>query len=268
MTGRRVLVVLAAAAVAAFLAPVAWIVSLSVRRPADVLAQRLFVEPTLDNYRAVLADDPAFVQGLANSGLVAVGATLLALACGVPAAHALARTEFPGRRGFWRFVLSTRVAPPAAMVIPLYVLFFRLGLLDTRTGLVLLYGAANTSLVVWMMRGFFEEVPVEVEEAARVDGAGPLRAFFEVTLPLAAPGLAATTVMALVTCWNEFLFATMLAGGEARTAPVAIAQYVTFRAVLWGKLAAASLLTALPIVVLVLSVQRQLVRGVLGGRAR
>ena len=160
------------------------------------------------------------------------------------------------------------MAPPAALIIPLYVLYFRLGLLDTRLGLVLLYGATNTSLVIWMLRGFFEEVPVELEEAALVDGTSRIGAFFRITLPLAAPGVGATGVLTLVASWNEFLFATMLAGGDARTAPAAIAQYVTFRAVVWGKLAAASILTALPIVLLVLLVQRHLLRGLTAGAVR
>jgi len=268
MTARRFVAAVGALVAAIFLVPVAWIASLSIRQPADVLSQRLLAPPTLDNYRAVLTDDAAFTAGLANSAVVALGSTALALACGVPAAHALARMRFRGRRGFWQFVLSTRMAPPAALVIPMYVLYFRLGLLDTRFGLVLLYGAMNTSLVVWMLRGFFEEVPVELEEAALVDGTSRIGAFFRITLPLAAPGVGATAVLALVASWNEFLFATLLAGGESRTAPAAIAQYVTFRAVVWGKLAAASLLTALPIVILVLLVQRHLVRGLTGGAVR
>jgi multiple sugar transport system permease protein len=248
-----------------FLLPVAWIAALSLRAPRDVLAQRLLAPPTLDNYRVILIEDEAFLRGLGNSAIVALGATALALAAGVPAAYALARLPFRGRRRFWEFVLSTRMAPPAAMVIPFYVLYFRAGLLDTRLGLILLHGALDTSLVIWMLRGFFEDVPVELEEAARIDGCTRLGAFFRVTLPLAAPGLGATTIFALVASWNEFLFATMLTGGDSRTAPVAIAQFITFRAVVWGKLAAASVLTALPIVAVVLLVQRQLVRGLTSG---
>ena len=243
-----------------FLLPVAWIVSLSLREPRDVLSPRLFTAPTLDNYRAVLLEDEAFLHGLYNSVLVALGATAIGLAAGVPAAYALARMRFRGARRFWEFVLSTRMAPPAAMVIPFYVLYFRAGLLDTRLGLILLHGALNTSLVIWMLRGFFEDVPVELEEAARIDGCGRIGAFFRVTLPLSAPGVGATAIFALVASWNEFLFATMLAGGEARTGPVAIAQFITFRAVVWGKLAAASVLTALPIVGVVLLVQGQMMR--------
>jgi multiple sugar transport system permease protein len=265
VTLRRVFTGLGAAVIALFFVPVLWIVSVSVREPADTLSRRFWTAPTLDNYRAVLTDDPAFLLGLANSAQVAAGSTVLALACGVPAAYALARFRFDGRAAFWRFVLSTRVAPPAALVIPYYVLYFELGLLDTLTGLVLLHGAANTSLVIWMLRGFFEDVPVELEEAARLDGAGRVRTFFHVTLPLAAPGVAATTIVALLASWNEFLFATMLTGSDTRTAPAAIAQYVTFRAVVWGKLAAASVLTAVPIVIFVALVQRHLALGLRAG---
>jgi multiple sugar transport system permease protein len=261
VTPRRIFAGIGAFATALFFVPVLWIVSISARHPRDTLSRRWFTAPTLDNYRAVLTDDEAFTRGLANSAVVALGSTALALACGIPAAYALARFAFAGRPAFWRFVLSTRVAPPAALVIPFYVLYFELGLLDTLTGLILLHGAANTSLVIWMLRGFFEDVPVALEEAARLDGAGRLRTFFHVTLPLARPGVTATAILALLTSWNEFLFATMLTSSDTRTAPAAIAQYVTFRAVVWGKLAAASVLTALPIVLVVLLVQRHLVGG-------
>jgi multiple sugar transport system permease protein len=216
----------------------------------------------------VLLEDEAFLRGLGNSALVALSATAIGLLAGVPAAYALARLRFRGRAAVARFILSTRMAPPAAMVIPFYVLYFRLDLIDTRVGLVLLHGALNVSLVAWMLRGFFQDVPEELEDAARVDGATRIGAFFRVTLPLAAPGVAATAVVALLASWNEFLFATMLAGGDARTAPAAIAQFVTFRAVVWGKLAAASVLTALPIVAAVLLAQRQLVRGLTSGAVK
>src|SRR6185503_16186371 len=156
------------------------------------------------------AEDEAFLHGLYNSSVVALGAAALGLAAGIPAAYALARMPFRGRRRFWEFVLSTRMAPPAAMVIPFYVLYFRAGLLDTRAGLILLHGALNTSLVIWMLRSFFEDVPVELEQAARIDGCSRIGAFLRVTMPLAAPGILATAIFALVASWNEFLFATML----------------------------------------------------------
>jgi multiple sugar transport system permease protein len=251
-----------------FLLPVGWIVSLSLRRPADALSPGLSFDPTLGNYQAVLLEDEAFLRGLANSAVVALSSTAMGLLLGVPAAYALARLRFRGKAGISRFILSTRMAPPAAMVIPLYVLYFRLDLIDTRLGLILLHGALNVSLVAWMLRGFFQDVPEELEDAARVDGATRLRAFFQVTLPLASPGVAATTVFALLASWNEFLFATMLASGSARTAPASIAQFVTFRAVVWGKLAAAAVLTSLPIAAAVLIAQRRLVRGLTSGAVK
>jgi multiple sugar transport system permease protein len=251
-----------------FLLPVGFIVSLSLRRPADVLSPGVLFAPTLDNYRAVLLEDEAFLRGLANSAIVAVASTAMGLLAGVPAAYALARLRFRRKATISRFILSTRMAPPAAMVIPLYVLYFRLDLIDTRLGLVLLHGALDVSLVAFLLRGFFADIPEEIEDAARVDGATRLQAFFRVTLPLAAPGVAVTTVFALLASWNEFLFATMLAGGEARTAPASIAQFVTFRAVVWGKLAAASVLTALPIAAVVLVAQRRLVRGLTSGAVK
>lgn len=268
MSARRAATALSLLVALLFLLPVGWIGSLSLRRPADVLSPGVLFEPTLDNYRAVLLEDEAFLRGLANSAVVALSATAIGLLAGVPAAYALSRLRFRGKAGLARFILSTRMAPPAAMVIPLYVLYFQLDLIDTRLGLVLLHGALNVSFVAWMLRGFFADIPAELEDAARVDGASRLQAFLRVTLPLAAPGVAVTTLFALLASWNEFLFATMLAGGEARTAPASIAQFVTFRAVVWGKLAAASVLTALPIVAVVLVAQRQLLRGLTSGAVK
>lgn len=268
MSARRIAAALGIAVAFVFLLPVGWIVSLSLRQPADVLSPGILFHPTLDNYRSVLLEDEAFLRGLLNSGIVALGSTAIGLFAGVPAAYALARLRFRGKDGVARFILSTRMAPPAAMVIPLYVLYFRLDLIDTRLGLVLLHGALSVSLVTWMLRGFFADVPEELEDAARVDGATRLGAFLRVTLPLAAPGVAVTTVFALLASWNEFVFAMMLAGGDARTAPASIAQFVTFRAVVWGKLAAASVLTALPIMAVVLIAQRQLVRGLTSGAVK
>jgi multiple sugar transport system permease protein len=266
--GHRLSSALALGVALGFLLPVGWIVALSFRRPADVLAGGLLFSPTLDNYRAVLLEDEVFLRGLQNSAIIALASTALGLLAGVPAAWALARLRFRGKEGIARFFLSTRMAPPAAMVIPFYVLYFRLDLIDTRIGLVLLHGALNVSLVAWMLRAFFADVPEELEDAARVDGATRIGAFFRVTLPLAAPGVATATVFSLLASWNEFLFAMMLAGGEARTAPASIAQFVTFRAVVWGKLAAASVLTALPIAAAVLAAQRRLLHGLTSGAVK
>src|SRR4051812_38735385 len=145
MSARRAATALSVLVAFLFLLPVGWIGSLSLRRPADVLSPGVLFEPTLDNYRAVLLEDEAFLRGLANSAVVALSATAVGLLAGVPAAYALARLRFRGKAGLARFILSTRMAPPAAMVIPLYVLYFQLDLIDTRLGLVLLHGALDVS---------------------------------------------------------------------------------------------------------------------------
>ncbi|NLA59110.1 MAG: carbohydrate ABC transporter permease [Firmicutes bacterium] len=255
-----------------FCFPIYWLISMSFKEPADVMSLSMFFRPTLDNYRAILFGisttpgipaprEVTFPNNLLNSLVIGLSATALALCIGTPAAYVLSRFNFKAKKTLSFYILSTRIVPPLGMIIPFYVFFSRLRLLDTRISLIIMYFIMNISLVVWMMRGFFDEIPASLDEAARIDGCSRLAAFWRIALPLTAPGLAATAIFCLLFSWNDFVFAIILAGNKANTAPVAVYSFVTFRQVIWGSLAAAGTLTALPVLVFVLLVQRHLVRG-------
>ena len=264
--GRALLYLTAVAAVVASLAPVYWMLSVSFKTEADQFAvpPRWFVfTPTTAHYgEAFLAR--SFGQYLLNSAVVAVVSTLCAVTLGTLAAYALARFPMRARLGerlsLW--ILSTRMFPPIVTIVPLFLLMRDVRLLNTLGALVVVHTAFNLPFVVWMMRGFFREIPRELEEAARVDGDTRLGALRRVVLPLAAPGLAATAVFCLIVSWNEFLFALALAQTDAAmTLPVGIAGRVTQYEIRWGVMSAAGVVAMTPILVFALAVQRHLVRG-------
>lgn len=264
--GRLFRYLLVGLAVVAALAPVYWMLTVSLKTEAEQFAvppRWLAFSPTLAHYRdAFLAR--SFGRYLLNSAIVAVSSTVCALVLGTLAAYGLTRAEVPRRRAealsLW--ILSTRMFPPIVTVVPLFLLMRDLRLLDTLAALVVVHTAFNLPFVVWMMRGFFREVPRELEEAARVDGDTRLGALRRVVLPLVAPGLAATAVFCLIVSWNEFLFALALAQTDAATTlPVGIAGRVTQYEIKWGVMSAAGVVAAAPILVFALAVQRYLVRG-------
>lgn len=255
-----------AAAVFAALAPVYWMVTISLKSEVDQFAvPPLWVNftPTLAHYRDAFVER-SFGSYLLTSAIVALCSTLLAVTIGTLAAYALARFRLPGRleRRLSLWILSTRMFPPIVTVIPLFLMMRDIKLLDTTASLIIVYTAFNLPFVVWMMRGFFAELPRDLEEAAMVDGDSRLGALVRVILPLVVPGLAATAVFCLIVSWNEFLFALVLTQTDAAmTLPVGIAGRVTQYEIEWGVMSAAGVVAMLPILVFAMAVQRYLVRG-------
>ena len=250
----------------AALAPVYWMMTISLKTEVDQFAvppRWISFQPTLAHYReAFLAR--SFGQYLLTSAFVSVSSTLCAMVLGTLAAYALSWFRLPRRLStrlsVW--ILSTRMFPPIVTVVPLFLMMRDVRLLDTRLSLVIVYTAFNLPFVVWMMRGFFREIPRELEEAARVDGDSRLGALRRVILPLVAPGLAATAVFCLIISWNEFLFALVLTQTDAAmTLPVGIAGRVTQYEIRWGVMSAAATVAMMPILIFALAVQRYLVRG-------
>lgn len=248
------------------LAPVYWMLTISLKSEVEQFAvpPRWFAfKPVLAHYREAFVER-SFGQYLWTSAMVAVLSTVCAMLVGTLAAYALARFRLPrkldARLALW--ILSTRMFPPIVTAIPLFLLMRDVRLLNTRAALVIVYTAFNLPFVVWMMRGFFREIPREVEEAAMVDGDSRLGALWRVLLPLVAPGLAATAVFCLIISWNEFLFALVLTQTDAAmTLPVGIAGRVTQYEIRWGVMSAAGVVAMIPILVFALAVQRYLVRG-------
>ena len=218
---------------------------------------------TLQNYTDVLQGK--FVRALANSTVTATAATVLALMLGVPAAYALSRTRFRGAGLVSLWTLSTRMAPAIAFGIPFFLIYKNLDLIDTRLGLVIIYLTFNLSLVIWMMRAFFDGLPRSLEEAAYIDGAGIVRAFSAIALPLSAPGLATTAIFTFLLSWNDFFYSLLLTRSEAVTAPVAIVNFMNYESWEWGKVTAAATIIMLPVVVLSVVVRKYLVRGLTAG---
>jgi multiple sugar transport system permease protein len=257
---------LAGLAVIAALLPVYWMMTISLKHEVDqfsVPPKWFFFNPTLAHYKDAFIER-SFGQYLTTSAIVAVVSTTCAIVLGTLAAYALARFRLPRklnvRLALW--ILSTRMFPPIVTAVPLFLLMSDLRLLDTTAALIIVYTAFNLPFVVWMMRGFFQEIPRELEEAARVDGDSRLGALVRVVLPLVAPGLAATAVFCLIISWNEFLFAlTLTQTDAAMTLPVGIAGRVTQYEIEWGVMSAAGVVAMIPILVFALAVQRYLVRG-------
>ena len=260
-------VVGASAALFVLLAPLA-VALLGSLRPEDRLfAGSLFewAPPVLDHYRAVFQERGLLIP-LRNSLVVAAATTLLCLGVGAGCAYALARLRFRGRSAVLAGVLATTLFPQISLVSPLYLLLRSLGLIHSFPGLVLPYLTFALPLCIWLLTAVFRDLPPELEEAARLDGAGRVRVLVEIVLPVAFPALAAVGIITFVTCWNEFLFAlSFTLGPERQTLPVAIALFRGQYQVPWGEVLAASTVATLPVAVVVLAFQRRIVRGLVSG---
>ena len=250
--------------------PVFWQALTSLKPDTELLdVERLVAAaPTLAHYRAVL-ERSVMPAALLNSAGVAVLTTVLALVLGVPGAYALARLPVPGKNALLLGVVACTAFPQITTVGPLFVALRALGLRDTWTALVLADASVALPLVLWLLAGFVREVPVDVEEAAALDGAGRLRVLVAVVLPLIAPGVVSAALLVFLMSWNEFLFAFTFTATEAsRTVPVALALFPGIFEVPWGDIAAASMLASLPPIVIVIALQRWLVRGLTAGALR
>ena len=256
-------------AVVIALTPYVWMVLASFKDRVDLLSSvpKWTFTPTLPNYPAVFIDKEYWPLAI-NSLLISVSSTVLCILIGAPAAYIFARQDFPGKEDLFFFFLTTRMAPPISIAVPLFLFFTALGLIDTIYAVVIAHTSFNLSLVVWMMRGFFAEIPKEIDEAAMMDGRSRLGAFFFVIAPLAAPGLGATAVLCFILSWNEFLYAFILVAFEGRPLTVGIPGLVTPHGTLWGQVAAVAIVATLPIVFFTFIVQRQLVRGLTFGAVK
>lgn len=249
--------------------PLYWVVGSSLKRPADMfLSPPLIIfPPTLVNYQnAVL--QPEFARSFGNSLVVALSVASLAVALGSLAAFGLARYRFPGSRLFILGILSSRLVPGATMIIPYFVLFRGLGLVDSVPGLILANTGFSLPFACWMMYGFFLEIPTELEDAGLVDGCTDFGIFWRIALPLTLPGLGATFILVFMSAWNEFLYALILSGRVAKTLPVYLASFIAERQLDWGSLFSVASVMVIPTFFLMLLVQRSLVRGLTAGAVK
>lgn len=225
-------------------------------------------EPTLENYQNLMTKS-SFGRYMWNTFLVASITTFLAITFGSLAAYAFTRFKFRGATAIPLFFLVMRMVPRIVIVLPYYVIMSSLGLLDSIFSLVLAYTTFALPFAIWMLIGFFQDIPIDLEEAAMVDGCNRLGVLRRITLPLALPGIAATAVFAFLLGWNEFLFSLILTSSEnSRTLPVVVSGFVTDRGVMWGEMSAAGTLIALPAIAFALMAQKYIVRGLTMGAVK
>jgi multiple sugar transport system permease protein len=243
--------------------PLLWMVLSSFKPLADITAgaPSLNFTPTFEHYEALFSGGNDIGPYIRNSLVAALVSTLIALVLGSMAGYGLARSKFRGKDHVAFWIISTRMAPIAAVILPLFVIFRFTGLLGSTLGLIVAYLTFNLPFAIWIMNAFFAQLPPSLEEAAMVDGASRWTAFRRVALPLTLPGLATTAVLCLVFSWNDYAFAATFSGPDSQTLPIAASQLVTQTSIDWGQLTAIGTIVVAPMIVVGLVVRRWLVTG-------
>jgi multiple sugar transport system permease protein len=282
--------------------PLVWIFATSIKSPPDSISYppKILFQPTIEGYcnlfteqsrqtseymaqlpppsgpcekiarsrNMVIAGPSNYVPRFVNSLIIGFGSTFAAVALGTLAAYAFSRFHIPLADDLMFFILSTRMMPPIAVAIPIYLMFRELGLSDTRLGMILLYTAVNVSLAVWLLKGFIDEIPREYEEAAMIDGYTRLQAFRKIVLPQAATGIAATAIFCMIFAWNEYAFAVLLTSGQAQTAPPFIPIIIGEGGQDWPAVAAGTTIFLVPILAFTVLLRKHLLRGITFGAVR
>ena len=282
--------------------PLFWIVITSMKSPPDSISYppKIFFEPSIEGYcnlftnqtrqtpeylatlpppqndcevvtrerNMVIVGPSNFLKRFANSLIIAFGSTALSVLLGTIAAYGFSRFKVPLKDDLLFFILSTRMMPPIAVAIPIYLMYRELGLSDTKLGMILLYTAVNASLAVWLLKGFIDEIPREYEEAAMIDGYTRLQAFRKVVLPQATTGIVATAIFCMIFAWNEYAFAVLLTSGEAQTAPPFIPTIIGEGGMDWPAVGAGTTLFLIPILVFTILLRKHLLRGITFGAVR
>jgi multiple sugar transport system permease protein len=282
--------------------PLFWIFATGLKSPPDSIAYppKILAQPTIEGYCNLFTtrtrQTPEYVQALPpatdtcdeitrernmvvagasnyvprfiNSVVIAFGSTFLAVGLGTLAAYGFSRFKVPLADDLLFFILSTRMMPPIAVAIPIYLMYREIGLSDTALGMILLYTAVNVSLAVWLLKGFIDEIPREYEDAAMIDGYTRLQAFVKVVLPQAATGIAATAIFCLIFAWNEYAFAVLLTSGTAQTAPPFIPTIIGEGGMDWPAVGAGTTIFLIPILVFTILLRKHLLRGITFGAVR
>ena len=283
------------------LLPLLWIIATGFKSPSDAIAYppKIMFQPTLEGYvnlfttrtrqtpeflaehppttwyerivhqyGMVIAGASRFGERFMNSVIIGFGSTFLSVFLGTLAAYAFSRYRIPLKDDLLFFILSTRMMPPIAVAIPIFLMFRQLGLSDTHTGMILLYTAVNLSLSVWLLKGFIDEIPREYEESALIDGYTRFQAFYKVVLPQAATGIASTAIFCLIFAWNEYAFAVLLTSGQAQTAPPFIPTIIGVGGQDWPAVAAGATIFLMPVMIFTILLRKHLLRGITFGAVR
>ena len=251
------------------LLPYLWLVITSLKVRADIFAipPVWWFKPTTESYRVVFIEK-GFLFTLRNSIVVALGTTGMSLAVGVPAAYSFSRYKLTGGGHVTFLILFTYMCPPIVLAVPFFIMFKTIGLFDTPLALIIAYTTFNLAFVVWIMKGFFDEVPKSIDQSALVDGCTPFGAFKSVVLPLVAPGMAATSIFCFLASWNEFLYALILTAYNSKTLPVSIPGLVTVRGTFWNEIGAVAVTISILAMIFAFIVQKHLVRGLTFGAVK
>lgn len=282
--------------------PLLWVIATGFKSPADSIAYppKVVFQPTLEGYvnlfttqtritpdmeatltppqtwyeqivrdkGMVVAGASRYGQRFLNSVIIGFGSTFFSVFLGTLAAYAFSRFKVPIKDDLLFFILSTRMMPPVAVAIPIFLMYRQLGLSDTHLGMILLYTAVNLSLSVWLLKGFIDEIPLEYEEAALIDGYTRFQAFYKVVLPQAATGIASTAIFCLIFAWNEYAFAVLLTSGTAQTAPPFIPTIIGVGGQDWPAVAAGATIFLLPVMIFTIMLRKHLLRGITFGAVR
>lgn len=243
-----------------------WMIMSSLKTTVQITAYppQWFFTPTFQNYIDVFVKN-SFFEYLKNSTIIAVAAVGIGLIFGLPAAYSLARFK---QAGFGFVILLVRILPGIVFLVPLFIIYRRLGLINTYTGIIATHIIVVLPTIIWIMTGFFEDVPRELEDAAMIDGCSRMSAFFRIILPLSRPGIVAVVILSFIASWNNFVFVLILGGSKTITLPMAVYNFMSFEDVNWGGLNAAATLITLPILLLSLLVQKHLARGLTMGAVK
>ena len=249
--------------------PIVWIAMLSVKNEVQAFADPplLVFTPTFENYYNLFTQE-RFGDYLLNSVTIAVSSSLLCLVFGVPMAYASARVQSKLTQKILIWVLVSRMAPAMTYVIPYFVVFSQLKLIDTHFGLVLTYSTLNLPLVIWLMRSFFLDLPTDIYDAASMDGASAFQTFFKIALPMATPGITSTGIIAFVVAWNEFIFALVLTRRHAVTAQIGIGNLQKFEGTEWGQMAAGAIILILPAILISMFISKFFIQGLTSGSTK
>ena len=239
-------------------------ISLKTQKQAFEVTPKLIFTPIFDNYMELFVSG-GFVKFFINSFFVSILSVGLALAIGIPSAYIFARCEFRFKKAFFYVLLITRMSPGAVFVIPYFVAYNKLNMIDTYIGLTLILFATNLGIIVWSLRAFMEEIPISLEESARIDGCSMLKTLFKITIPLSTPGIASTGIISFIFSWNEFLFPLLLSRTKTATAPIGILNFLVFEKMNWGIIAAGCILIALPVLIFGIIMRKYYVKGLTQG---
>jgi len=264
------LLVAAAVLLLVWVFPLLWAVLVSLKAENEVLAYppNLLFDPIAQNYRDALFGSFSIVPSLVTSTVVATSTTFLTIVLAVPAAYAFARLRLPAKKPLGFYTLATQMVPPVGLVIPYFLILNRVGWLDTYQGMIIVYLTFSLPFAIWLMVSYMEDIPLEMEEAAFLDKASRLQTLWHIIIPQVRGGIAVTVIFVFLNAWNEFLFAVQLGGNTVRPVTVAMYNFVSVEQTLWAKLAAAALIAMLPVVIIGIAAQRQIVKGLTVGAVK